>query len=74
MVLVEATGDTINKYDLMGHLWPGAVVEETTLQLGIVHADEAVAYDDESHVIYSSCLSFSGNFTPPSSLARGQAM
>ncbi|KRQ98081.1 winged helix-turn-helix domain-containing tetratricopeptide repeat protein [Bradyrhizobium valentinum] len=34
-VLVEAAGDTINKYDLMGRIWPGAVVEENTLQFHI---------------------------------------
>jgi predicted ATPase/DNA-binding winged helix-turn-helix (wHTH) protein len=34
-VLVEAAGDTINKYDLMGRVWPGAVVEENTLQFHI---------------------------------------
>jgi DNA-binding winged helix-turn-helix (wHTH) protein len=26
--LVGAAGDTINKYDLMDRVWPGAVVEE----------------------------------------------
>ena len=34
-VLVEAAGDTINKYDLMERVWPGAVVEENTLQFQI---------------------------------------
>ncbi|MFB9268059.1 winged helix-turn-helix domain-containing protein [Bradyrhizobium erythrophlei] len=34
-VLVEAAGDTLDKYDLMGRVWPGAVVEENTLQFHI---------------------------------------
>lgn len=44
-VLVEAAGDTINKYDLMERVWPGAVVEENTLQFQISSVRKAFGPD-----------------------------
>jgi predicted ATPase/DNA-binding winged helix-turn-helix (wHTH) protein len=44
-VLVEAAGDTINKYDLMGRVWPGAVTEENTLQSHISAVRKALGRD-----------------------------
>jgi predicted ATPase/DNA-binding winged helix-turn-helix (wHTH) protein len=44
-VLVEAVGDTINKYDLMERVWPGAVVEENTLQFHISAVRKALGRD-----------------------------
>jgi DNA-binding winged helix-turn-helix (wHTH) protein len=44
-VLVEAAGDTINKYDLMDRVWPGAVVEENTLQFHISAVRKALGRD-----------------------------
>ncbi|OKO85118.1 hypothetical protein AC630_06720 [Bradyrhizobium sp. AS23.2] len=46
-VLVEAAGDTIDKYDLMGRVWPGAVVEENTLQFHISAIRKAFGPDRE---------------------------
>src|SRR5215510_16441718 len=46
-VLVEAAGDTINKYDLMDRVWPGAVVEENTLQFHISAVRKALGHDRE---------------------------
>lgn len=43
--LVEAAGDTINKYDLMDRVWPGAVVEENTLQFHISAVRKALGRD-----------------------------
>jgi predicted ATPase/DNA-binding winged helix-turn-helix (wHTH) protein len=34
-VLVQSAGDLVNKYDLMNRVWPGAAVEENTLQAHI---------------------------------------
>ena len=34
-VLVQSAGELVDKYDLMGRVWPGAVVEENTLQAQI---------------------------------------
>src|SRR5258708_21814148 len=31
-VLVQSAGEMIDKYDLMNRVWPGAAVEENTLQ------------------------------------------
>jgi TolB-like protein/DNA-binding winged helix-turn-helix (wHTH) protein len=47
VVLVEAAGDPINKYDLMGRVWPGAVVEENTLQFHISAVRKALGPDRE---------------------------
>jgi adenylate cyclase len=47
VVLVEAAGDPINKYDLMGRVWPGAVVEENTLQFHISAIRKALGPDRE---------------------------
>lgn len=44
-VLVEAAGDTVNKYDLMERVWPGAVVEENTLQFHISAVRKALGRD-----------------------------
>jgi DNA-binding winged helix-turn-helix (wHTH) protein len=44
-VLVEAAGDTINKYDLMERVWPGAVVEENTLKFQISAIRKALGTD-----------------------------
>ena len=44
-VLVEAAGDTINKYDLMKRVWPGAIVEENTLQFHISAVRKALGRD-----------------------------
>jgi predicted ATPase/DNA-binding winged helix-turn-helix (wHTH) protein len=44
-VLVQAAGDTINKYDLMGRVWPGAIVEENTLQFHISAVRKALGPD-----------------------------
>jgi len=44
-VLVEAAGDTINKYDLMKRVWPGAIVEENTLQFHISAVRKALGSD-----------------------------
>jgi non-specific serine/threonine protein kinase len=44
-VLVQARGETVNKYDLMGRVWPGAVVEENTLQFHISAIRKALGHD-----------------------------
>ena len=44
-VLVGAAGDTVKKYDLMGCIWPGAVVEENTLQFHISAVRKALGPD-----------------------------
>src|SRR5215831_10614598 len=44
-VLVQAAGETVNKYDLMGRVWPGAVVEENTLQFHISAVRKALGRD-----------------------------
>ena len=33
--LVQSAGELVDKYDLMNRVWPGAVVEENTLQAQI---------------------------------------
>src|ERR1700675_3975247 len=34
-VLVQSAGELVTKSDLMGRVWPGAIVEENTLQFHI---------------------------------------
>jgi hypothetical protein len=33
-VLVQSAGELVTKKDLMGRVWPGAIVEDNTLQCG----------------------------------------
>ncbi|KRB55295.1 hypothetical protein ASE04_06220 [Rhizobium sp. Root708] len=44
-LLVKARGATIDKYDLMSRLWPGAIVEENTLQFHISALRKALRDD-----------------------------
>ena len=44
-VLIQAGGETVNKYDLMDRVWPGAVVEENTLQFHISAARKALGHN-----------------------------
>ena len=44
-VLVQSGGELVNKYDLMGRVWPGAIVEENTLQFHISVARKAFGAD-----------------------------
>ncbi len=44
-VLLQSTGDLIDKYDLMNRVWPGAVVEENTLQAHISAIRRALGPD-----------------------------
>jgi predicted ATPase/DNA-binding winged helix-turn-helix (wHTH) protein len=44
-VLLQSTGDLIDKYDLMNRVWPGAVVEENTLQAHISAIRKALGPD-----------------------------
>lgn len=44
-LLVQAGGGTVNKYDLMGRIWPGAVVEENTLQFHISAVRKSLGRD-----------------------------
>jgi predicted ATPase/DNA-binding winged helix-turn-helix (wHTH) protein len=44
-VLVRADGELINKYDLMQRVWPGAIVEENTLQFHISAVRKALGAD-----------------------------
>ena len=44
-VLIQARGETVNKYDLMDRVWPGAVVEENTLQFHISAARKALGHN-----------------------------
>ena len=44
-VLVRSGGDLVNKYSLMEQVWPGAVVEENTLQFHISAIRKALGAD-----------------------------
>lgn len=44
-VLVQSAGELVGKYDLMGRVWPGAIVEENTLQFHISAIRRALAGD-----------------------------
>lgn len=44
-VLVESAGELVNKYDLMARVWPGAIVEENTLQFHISAIRKALGAD-----------------------------
>ena len=44
-VLVQAGGELVNKYDLMSRVWPGAVIEENTLQFHISAVRKALGAD-----------------------------
>jgi predicted ATPase/DNA-binding winged helix-turn-helix (wHTH) protein len=44
-VLVQSAGEMINKYDLMNRVWPGAAVEENTLQAQISTIRRALGPD-----------------------------
>ena len=44
-VLVQASGELVNKYHLMDHVWPGAIVEENTLQFHISAIRKALGAD-----------------------------
>jgi non-specific serine/threonine protein kinase len=44
-VLVQSSGELVNKYDLIGRVWPGAIVEENTLQFHISVARKAFGAD-----------------------------
>lgn len=44
-VLVEARGQAVDKYELMARIWPGAVVEENTLQFHVSQIRKALGND-----------------------------
>src|SRR5215475_8113836 len=44
-VLVQSAGELVDKYALMDRLWPGAVVEENTLQAHISAVRKALGAD-----------------------------
>src|SRR5580658_1179467 len=44
-VLVQSAGDLVHKYDLMNRVWPGAAVEENTLQAHISAVRKALGPD-----------------------------
>src|ERR1700730_2647693 len=46
-VLVQSAGELVDKYDLMGRVWPGAAVEENTLQAQISAVRRALGADRE---------------------------
>jgi predicted ATPase/DNA-binding winged helix-turn-helix (wHTH) protein len=46
-VLVQAGGNLVTKDDLMGRVWPGAIVEENTLQVHISGIRKALGPDRE---------------------------
>jgi predicted ATPase/DNA-binding winged helix-turn-helix (wHTH) protein len=46
-VLVQSAGDLVNKYDLMNRVWPGAAVEENTLQAHISAVRKVLGPDRE---------------------------
>ncbi|WP_094194126.1 ATP-binding protein [Bradyrhizobium viridifuturi] len=46
-VLVQLAGEVVDKYDLMGRVWPGAAVEENTLQAQISAVRRALGDDRE---------------------------
>src|SRR5215471_6846881 len=43
--LVQSAGELVDKYDLMSRVWPGAVVEENTLQAQISAIRKALGPD-----------------------------
>jgi len=43
--LVQSAGELVDKYDLMNRVWPGAVVEENTLQAQISAIRKALGPD-----------------------------
>src|ERR1700726_3115059 len=45
--LVQSAGELVDKYDLMGRVWPGAAVEENTLQAQISAVRRALGADRE---------------------------
>jgi hypothetical protein len=46
-VLVRAGGEMVGKYDLMSRVWPGAIVEDNTLQFHISAIRRALGADRE---------------------------
>ena len=44
-VLVQSAGELVTKYDLMGRVWPGAIVEDNTLQFHISAIRKALGPD-----------------------------
>jgi DNA-binding winged helix-turn-helix (wHTH) protein len=44
-VLVQSAGELVNKNDLMGRVWPGAIVEDNTLQFHISAIRKALGSD-----------------------------
>ncbi|SHL83355.1 ATP-binding protein [Bradyrhizobium lablabi] len=46
-ILVQSAGELVNKYDLMDRVWPGAVVEENTLQAHISAVRKVLGSDRE---------------------------
>jgi predicted ATPase/DNA-binding winged helix-turn-helix (wHTH) protein len=44
-VLVQAAGDVVSKHDLIGRVWPGATVEENTLQFQVSAVRKALGSD-----------------------------
>ena len=46
-ILVQSAGELVDKYDLMGRVWPGAAVEENTLQAQISAVRRALGADRE---------------------------
>src|SRR3981189_2338890 len=44
-ILVESAGELVTKNDLMGRVWPGAIVEENTLQVHIYAIRKALGSD-----------------------------
>ena len=44
-VLVQSVGELVNKHDLMGRVWPGAIVEENTVQFHISAIRKALGPD-----------------------------
>jgi predicted ATPase/DNA-binding winged helix-turn-helix (wHTH) protein len=46
-ILVQSAGEIVNKYDLMSRVWPGAAVEENTLQAHISAVRKVLGSDRE---------------------------
>jgi predicted ATPase/DNA-binding winged helix-turn-helix (wHTH) protein len=46
-ILVQSAGELVNKYDLMNRVWPGAAVEENTLQAHISAVRKVLGSDRE---------------------------
>jgi predicted ATPase/DNA-binding winged helix-turn-helix (wHTH) protein len=46
-ILVRSGGELVGKYDLMNHVWPGAIVEDNTLQFHISAIRKALGPDRE---------------------------